>query len=138
MNNFQQQWYNASIFERYPIRRTFEAPLNKRDAQFALALTLLDEELYAVKLENFPDVNIPDNFLCGISGNIMMNPVYDPNHPQQKYDLLVLEVWVHKHATNPCTRAPLVMENLVYDEDLKAQIDEFMTETLAAQRLQFS
>lgn len=100
-----------------------------RTEQFAAAVTVLDEELNATKLENYPDLEVDDDFICGISQEIMTNPVYDPAFPQQKYDLLVIELWLHEHETNPYTRTSLLTENLVYDEALKLRIDRFMSET---------
>jgi len=100
----------------------------RRDEQFSASVTVLDEELYAAKLEHYPDLEVDADFICGISQEIMTNPVYDPAFPQQKYDLLVIELWLHGHETNPCTRTSLLTENLVYDDALKLRIDRFMKE----------
>ena len=132
---------NAAWFWQEPeiVRQTSEAELavwwkrfrrQRRDETFATAVAVLDTELYATQLEHYPDVKIDADFICGISQDIMTNPVYDPAYPQQKYDLLVIESWLREHETNPCTRTPLLAEKLVYDEELKLRIDRFMTDTI--------
>lgn len=141
----EQEQHMRRQDERY--REQMENPLSawwkqirleRRNAQFAVAVTLPENELYARKLEQLPDVDVDNDFICGISQEIMTNPVYDPAFPQQKYDLLVLDLWLRDHETNPITRTPLLTENLVYDEVLKSRIDEFMKETLSAQVSNFS
>ena len=102
----------------------------RRDEQFSAAVTVLDDELNATKLEHYPDLKVDHDFICGISQEIMTNPVYDPDFPQQKYDLLVIEAWLCDHETNPCTRTTLLTQNLVYDDALKLRIDRFMNDTL--------
>lgn len=119
-NPFSDWWRNTRLYQR--------------NTQFGVAVSLPENELYAQKIDQFVGVDVPEEFICGISAEIMTNPVYDPNHPQQKYDYLVLETWLYEHEKNPYTGRPLLTQNLVYDEVLKAQIDEFMAETISAQR----
>ena len=97
-------------------------------ASMALALTEMASNEY--KLRDYADLEIPDDFMCTISHEIMTNPVYDPAYPQKKYDLLVIKTWLINHDTNPYTRTPLRLDNLVYDETLKIQIDDFVSEKI--------
>lgn len=92
------------------------------DSELAVAI----ESLNSTKLANYPDLEIDDEFICAISREIMTNPVYDPNYPQQKYDLLVIREWLKEHPTNPMTRTELSLDSLVYDEGLKQRIDDFV------------
>ncbi len=94
-------------------------------------LTLQDIEMNAKKLEMFPDLIINQDFLCGISNEIMTDPVYARDCPQQKFELHVITRWLREKQTHPCTRAPLHVEDLVHDVELKARIDEFVDETMS-------
>ena len=82
------------------------------------------------KLAGNPNLDIPEAFICAITREIMTTPVYDPNFPQQRYDRDTIERWLTDHPTNPCTRSPLTVANLVADDDLKARIDEFVANAL--------
>lgn len=104
-------------------------------------LAVPDETRNAEKLAFLPDLEIPEEFLCTISREIMTNPVYDPRCPQQKFDLLVIRRWLDNPptdpmtderlpSTHPVTRAPLTLDQLVYDEVLKEQIEEFVARSL--------
>ena len=95
-------------------------------------LTLLDIETNATKLERFPDLIINKDFLCNISDEIMTDPVYAHYCPQQKFEFNVIKRWLRENQTHPCTRAPLHVEDLVHDIELKAQIDNFVDETISA------
>jgi len=95
-------------------------------------LTLQDIEMNATKLERFPDLTINKDFLCAISNAIMTYPVYARDCPQQKFELHVIKRWLRESQTHPCTRAPLHVEDLVHDVELKAQIDEFVEATILA------
>ena len=74
----------------------------------------------------FSGLIIPDDFICAITHEIMNDPVYDPNFPQQRYDRYALETWLAHSPTNPYTRAPLSVSGIVADSALKARIDGFV------------
>ena len=96
----------------------------------SLELALNEADSNEFKLRDCLDLEIPYDFKCTISHEIMTNPVYDPAFPQKKYDLLVIRAWLKDNNTNPYTRTPLCMDDLVYDEVLKVQIDDFVNDTL--------
>jgi hypothetical protein len=106
---------------------------SKMESELACPLASLN----STRLENYADLVIDLDFICGISLEIMTNPVYDPAFPNQKYDLLVIREWLKEQPTNPCTRTPLSTENLVYDELLKERIDQFVNSVLAQRSCQF-
>lgn len=108
-----------------------------RRQQMKSELAVCSESLNSSRLEAYPDLIIEDDFICGISREIMTNPVYDPNYPQQKYELLVIREWLKEHETNPYTRTPLLIENLIYDESLKDRIDQFVNEILTNSTCKF-
>ncbi len=123
--------------ERLPAAREEEASrLSQLDDERAngLQLAALDSETNVGKLEPYPDVEIPDEFRCLISHDIMTVPAYDPRCPQHKFDLLVIRWWLNEEKQeNPYTREPLQESDLIVDEVLKARIDEFVAGTLRAQ-----
>ena len=83
------------------------------------------------KLAGYPDLEIPEEFICAITHQIMTDPVYDPNFPQQRYDRYALERWLVDHPTNPLTRTPLATTDLVADKVLQTRIDEFVASALS-------
>ncbi len=103
----------------------------QRDQALRNIVAVPEDELNESKLENYLDLDIDFDFICAISRSIMTHPVYDPACPQQKFDLLAIKIWLEQNPTNPVTRTPLQFEDLVYDEPLKARIDQFVSQTLA-------
>lgn len=93
-------------------------------------LAVLDKDRNAEKLASLPDLEIPEDFICGISREIMTNPVYDRGCPQQKFDLLVIREWLKDNPSHPMTRQPLQLSELVYDEALKERINAFVASAL--------
>lgn len=115
---------------------TLAAEVYNQSNNMQLALPLSSTN--ASQLEIYPEVVIPEDFKCVISREIMTNPVYDPKYPQQKFDLLILILWLEQYKTHPCSRTPLLAKDLEYDEPLKLQIDDFVDVTLNQNRLSFS
>ena len=56
----------------------------------------------------------------------MTYPVCDPNTPNTKFDRSQIEFYLAQKAENPFTRTPLTPEQLVADEALKNQIDDYI------------
>jgi hypothetical protein len=97
-----------------------------RGAMIGEELSVPLESLNAKRLEGYSNLEIDDDFICKISFEIMTQPVYDPAFPEHKYDLPVIQHWLKEHDTNPTTRSPLSIENLVHDHSLKERIDQFV------------
>lgn len=102
----------------------------RHQQNMATELAVRNEDRNAEKLESLSDLEIPEEFICSISYEIMTNPVYDPKCPQQKFDLLVIRTWLETHETHPLTRQKLHFSELVYDEALKTNIDAFVAAAL--------
>jgi hypothetical protein len=75
-----------------------------------------------------PDTCVPEKYCCSLSATIMTNPVYDPKHPQYKFEKDWILRALQTKLENPFTRTPLVPNDLVDDTDLKAKIDSFLEE----------
>lgn len=69
---------------------------------------------------------ILEKFECAIMKEIMTNPVYDPKHPQYKFERLAILGALQNKKENPFTRTPLTKDDLVDDVDLKNEINEFV------------
>ncbi|WP_133129417.1 U-box domain-containing protein [Legionella yabuuchiae] len=95
-------------------------------------LSLPDPEDFrnSSKLAGNTNLDIPEEFICAITHQIMTEPVYDRNFPQQRYDRHAIERWLSDHSTNPYTRTQLTTENLIADDGLKERIDEFVANVL--------
>ena len=94
---------------------------------FAQEVALRREDLNASKLEEYTNLTVPDEFICPLSGEVMTTPVYDPNFPANpRCDVLVMKTWLDEHGTNPFNRHILLTQDLVCDEILKEQIDNFV------------
>lgn len=80
--------------------------------------TSLDETGYAGK--------IPENYICPLSGEIMTHPV----HNEAKGLPNVERAWIIKEIerthTNPYNREPLNVEDLISNESLKNEIEQFI------------
>jgi hypothetical protein len=74
---------------------------------------------------------VPDEFRCLITTYIMTDPVYDPNHPQYKFEKTAIEHWLRTKLENPYTRTPLTSSVLVSDVELKERIAQYVARFLA-------
>jgi hypothetical protein len=71
--------------------------------------------------------SISEDYLCAISKEVMDDPVYDKNfEDNHRCERVVLEAWVNQYGTNPFTRTHLQVEDLLCDEVLKSEINNFV------------
>ena len=83
----------------------------------------------AKALDTMPGFNckdVPEDLCCPLSGEIMDDPVYDPEHTQYKYERAWIETAIEKKAEHPHIRSLLTKNKLVSDDQLKAKIKLFM------------
>ncbi len=88
-------------------------------SQHALALSELTRN-------GFDENTIPGNFLCSLSREIMDDPVFDPHHPQYKFDRASIERSLNNKNENPFTRTPLMKSELLSDTKLKSEIESYV------------
>lgn len=69
-------------------------------------------------------MNIPENFICPISQDIMKNPVITPDGISYERDFIVQ--WLNIHNTDPISKMPLRVNQLVPNLALKSMIEEFV------------
>lgn len=84
----------------------------------------------AERLEPFElsEDDVPDEYNCCISWEVMTFPVYDPKFPQYKFEKANIEKHLHMNGNiHPFTRTLLSAENLIEDENLKNRIDDFIS-----------
>ena len=65
---------------------------------------------------------VPREFYCPITGDLMVDPVSDPNGNSYEKDSIIK--WLSKNETSPITRDPLNSSQLVDNKALKRSIDE--------------
>lgn len=70
--------------------------------------------------------DIDERFICSISQDIMVNPVYHPNRPQVVYDYPYIAQWLKNHDSCPSTRILLTIEELVSSLPLRREITQFI------------
>lgn len=82
----------------------------------------------------FPDLEIPEEFCCKLSGDIMDDPVYDIRSPGVCYDQDFLQYWLRKSAQQlmPHTKMPCHDSFIKQNFDLKIRIVKFVKEAIAS------
>ncbi|GEM_PF-6555368 len=107
--------------------------LAEREGNITRSATPPDEGENARKLKAIGyEEEIPENYLCALSYNILSNPVYDPQHPQYKFERKWIELALERAPENPFTRTLLEKENLVSDDALKAEITLYVNDLVAS------
>lgn len=81
------------------------------------------EQIYRT-LRTPMDIDVPDEYMCTISLDIMKDPVTCNNG--NNFDRHVIETWLEEHNTHPLTRQPLHKEDLVRNTELRKQINDFV------------
>ena len=81
------------------------------------------EQIYRI-LRTPMDVDIPDEYMCTISLDLMRDPVTCNNG--NNFDRHVIETWLEEHETHPLTRQPLHKEDLVRNTELRKEIHDFV------------
>lgn len=71
-----------------------------------------------------PAVEIPDHFLCSITGEMMKDPVTDVKYGHN-YEREAIVKWLTEHQRSPLTMQPLTIADLKDNAELKQQIQEF-------------
>lgn len=71
--------------------------------------------------------DIPEEYLCPISDELMEDPVMTPAPAGITYERKVAEAWINKHHTEPTLRDAMPMEinQLIPNRALKAAIDRY-------------
>ncbi|MFV0340773.1 MAG: U-box domain-containing protein [Parachlamydiaceae bacterium] len=96
-------------------------PKLKRASEVLKSLKATGKRIAELENKVIGLVNIPEEYLDNITGELMTNPHHHPGTPGYIYDLSTWEML----SEHPATRAPFKLDELVADKDLKAKIDEF-------------
>ena len=64
---------------------------------------------------------VPDDFYCPISGDLMVEPVSDPEG--HTYEKSQIETWLQTKQTSPMTRSPLILSDLIPNMSMKKSIE---------------
>jgi hypothetical protein len=73
---------------------------------------------------------IPEQYKCSITDEVMDVPVYDPKLPNIKFDRKNIEYHLKNYHTHPHTNLPLKASDLIVDTTLKAVIEAFVKGSL--------
>lgn len=81
---------------------------------------------------NFPDTQVPTNFICSISAQVMDHPVYDLRAPDQKFEKAQLMFWLDQHLPSymPSTRLPYLNQYIKADNNLMYEINNFVEDKM--------
>lgn len=77
------------------------------------------------KLDKSGGDQIPDDFICPITFDVMTDPVANL-HSQHKFERTAILEWLQQQATNPLTTLPLCSDDLRRDFKLKREINYFL------------
>lgn len=72
------------------------------------------------------DIAVPDDFICPLSLSIMKDPVI--SRYGNSFERSEILAWLSKHSTDPLTRRPLRLRDLISDYRLQARIRHWQTE----------
>ena len=77
---------------------------------------------------------IPEQFICQISRQLMDEPVYIKGHAEIKYNLPHLRYWIFQQneMQNPFTRQMIQTSDIIYDDKLKKEINAYIQMTTMA------
>lgn len=81
-----------------------------------------EEKTQTKKTEN--DDEVPESFICPISGEIMKDPVITPTGVS--YEKANIEAWLKKKEVDPLSKKRLTVNDLIPNRSLKEAIEEFM------------
>ena len=79
------------------------------------------------------NLDIPDEYLCPISGIIMTDPACVVNQPEQRFERLAITTWLRDNSTNPMNRSVLNLDDLQTDTDMSNRIEAYITARLSFQ-----
>jgi len=96
-----------------------------------IPLPAAGENAASLEAANFSG-DIPEKYICKLSGNIMTNPVHDAAHIDIKFEEAWLLRALDTKQENPFTKTRLTKENVVADVALKTKIANYVKETIAA------
>jgi len=91
----------------------------------SLICQLINIKENAERLDKLESAQIPDEFLCPITLDVMTDPVVNIKSRHRFERAAILE-WLKQHATNPLTTLPLSSDDLRRDFKLKREIDDFI------------
>lgn len=93
---------------------------------------------HARLLSKIEEVQIPEEFCCPLSGDIMDDPVYDTRSPSIHYDQDFLQYWLRKNHVKlmPHTKMPANQNHIKVNFDLKCRIVNFVKSTIEAYEAQ--
>jgi hypothetical protein len=70
--------------------------------------------------------SIPEQYICPLTMDIMSEPCYVRQHPNQRFEKSWILTHLQNHDDNPLTREPMTTDDLIDDTLLKSEISEFV------------
>ncbi len=72
--------------------------------------------------------DIPERFICVLSGEMMSNPAYLSSNPKVNYERLHLSKWINDNNTDPTTRQRISSVGIVDNNELRNEILSFLSD----------
>lgn len=108
------------------------SPMQPDDRLFLASKFKPHQSKYAELLSKIPNLSIPDEFCCPLSGDIMETPVYDIRSPGVRYDDKFFQYWIgiNNPKLVPHTKMPHNENFLKIDFELQKRIADFVSKAL--------
>ncbi len=76
--------------------------------------------------------DIPEEYICAISSQLMDEPVYFKGNPEVKFDYNKIRFWLYKQSVphHPHTRVRVMDSDVIHDFELKVKINAFKSELI--------
>ena len=82
------------------------------------------------RIKHLDALDIPNEYICPISFDIMTDPVFVTAHPEQRFERSYIEQSLRLKPENPLTREPLSLDGIQADVTMKNEIEQYIQEQL--------
>lgn len=87
----------------------------------------LGDNARVLQEHGFDLAQVPSEFCCALSYNIMTDPVFLPDDPTgTKYEYQWLRTWLEQHPNHPYSRQPYQVYDIQHDDNLRNTIREYV------------
>ncbi len=121
---FMAEIFSVSL-AREPLYQTFIIP---SVPQALLPVAEITQGANAKLVDACGLTDIPREYECPLSREVMTDPVYVRAHPNQKFERAWIEQALLIKPLNPLNREPLLVSDLVTDTDLKNKIERCLNQ----------
>jgi hypothetical protein len=112
------------------VQRSLHAPAMNASSQQPNILSA-GPNAETIDTHAIPYKDIPEEYICPLTGQIMSDPVYLENdRPKQGFERTWLIEWLSKNQIHPLNRRAIVLTEITQYADLKNEIDSFVEQAV--------